>query len=121
MPARSLVLLASREFEAWRTAQSTPFSACTLCSGTTRLEFVTSGRSVAISSAEVGQSSACAVHAPASAIMSGAARISSLRRERFFIPGLFWPGISETSLDQVYSWSEGLVRLAMRWGTEPEG
>src|SRR6516225_9023518 len=41
MPARSLVSLASSEFEVWRTAQSTPFSTCTLCRGTTKLEFAT--------------------------------------------------------------------------------
>src|SRR6516225_9023517 len=50
MPARSLVSLASSEFVVWRTAQSSPFSTCPLCSGTTKLEFVMSGRSVANSS-----------------------------------------------------------------------
>src|SRR6516164_5361415 len=102
MPARSLVLLASREFEAWRTAQSAPFSACTLCSGTTRLELVTSGRSVAISSAEVGQSSARAVCIQLVNTGSSAQQISSCGL--FFIPRLFLAGaVSETSLGQVYS------------------
>src|ERR1700738_2420755 len=42
----------------------TPFSLCRLPMGTTRLEFVTSGRSVAISSLLVGQPSACASAVP---------------------------------------------------------
>jgi hypothetical protein len=37
-----------------------PFSFCRLPTGTTRLEFVVSGRSVAMSDADVGHSPACA-------------------------------------------------------------
>src|ERR1700755_811992 len=45
----------------------TPFSFCRLPTGTTRLELVTSGRSVAISSFAVGQDSARASIAPGNA------------------------------------------------------
>src|ERR1700737_998212 len=47
-----------------RALMFTPFSLCRLPVGTTRLEFVTSGRSVAISSLAVGQASARASTAP---------------------------------------------------------
>jgi hypothetical protein len=47
-----------------RALKFTPFSLCRLPTGTTRLEFVTSGRSVAISSLAVGQETACASIAP---------------------------------------------------------
>ena len=64
-----------------------PFSLCRLPKGTTRLEFVTSGRSVAISDEEVGHSPA---YAMLGTLMAGKTKASAqagpayLRNERAF-------------------------------------
>src|SRR5258708_9207646 len=58
IPSRHLVLLPSIVRPPSRALTFTPFSLCRLPTGTTMLEFVTSGRSVAISSLAVGQASA---------------------------------------------------------------
>src|SRR5260221_14361579 len=58
IPSRHLVLLPSIVRPPSRALTFTPFSLCRLPTGTTILEFVTSGRSVAISSLAVGQASA---------------------------------------------------------------
>ena len=60
IPRRSRVLVPSSTSEPWRTVQSMPFSACKLPVGTTRLELVTSGRSVTMGSLLVGHPSAFA-------------------------------------------------------------
>jgi hypothetical protein len=52
-------LVPSKVFSDPRPVVLIPFSLCRLPTGTTRLEFVTSGRSVAISDADVGHSPAC--------------------------------------------------------------
>jgi hypothetical protein len=108
----------------WRTVQSTPFSACKLPYRTTLLELVTSGRSVEISSALVGQPSAAkATDAPADGavtnrtkkiaerkiVASGAGFVTFLagRRMNEPRPGPPGPKVSFASL--------------LRWGTEPEG
>ena len=57
-PSRSLVVGPSITAAACRAVQLTPLSPCRLPCGTTTLELVTSGRSVAISVAALGQSSA---------------------------------------------------------------
>src|SRR5215472_14094023 len=37
-------------------------------------------------------------------------------------PAFFWPGhLAQRASARSISWSEGLVRLAVRWETEPEG
>src|ERR1700694_4257426 len=58
IPRRHLVFVPSIVRPASRALTFTPFSLCRLPTGTTRLEFVTSGRSVAIASLAVGQASA---------------------------------------------------------------
>src|SRR5215469_14220714 len=122
MPARSRVLVASRELDPWRTIQSTPFSAWRLPKGTTRLEFVTSGRSVAISSAAVGHWSARAgSDAPTAQTIAQQASNRSDSRELSRIPAFAGRGIGRNEHRPDLVWSEGLVRLAVRWGTEPEG
>src|SRR5258708_31861737 len=60
MPSLSRLLVPSNVLSRPRRVVLMPFSPCRLPTGTTRLEFVTSGRSVAISDAEVGHSPACA-------------------------------------------------------------
>jgi len=59
-PRRHRVFVPSIVRPPSRAVKFTPFSLWRLPTGTTRLEFVTSGRSVAISSLAVGQPSACA-------------------------------------------------------------
>src|SRR6266404_1026701 len=59
-PSLSLLLLPSNVFSDPRPVVLIPFSLWRLPSGTTRLEFVTSGRSVAIADSDVGHSPACA-------------------------------------------------------------
>src|ERR1700681_1883831 len=66
-PRRHRVFVPSIVRPPSRALTFTPFSLCRLPTGTTRLEFVTSGRSVAISSLTVGQPSACASTAPRTA------------------------------------------------------
>src|ERR1700736_5006607 len=63
-PRRHRVFVPSTNRPPSRALKFTPFSLCRLPVGTTRLEFVTSGRSVAISSLAVGQASARASNAP---------------------------------------------------------
>src|ERR1700742_2414319 len=58
MPSRQRLLVPSMLWPPSRALMLTPFSFCRLPTGTTRLELVTSGRSVAISSFAVGQESA---------------------------------------------------------------
>src|ERR1700740_1859391 len=67
MPSRQRLLVPSMLWPPSRALTLTPFSFCRLPTGTTRLELVTSGRSVAISSFAVGQDSARASIAPGSA------------------------------------------------------
>ena len=57
-PRRILVFVPSMVLEAWRAIRLMPFSACKLPFGTTKLELVTSGRSVWISLWVSGQYSA---------------------------------------------------------------
>src|SRR5260370_20031677 len=57
-PSRILVFVPSMILEAWCAVRSMPFSACKLPFGTTKLELVTSGRSVWISLCLSGQYSA---------------------------------------------------------------
>src|SRR5215469_7679851 len=121
MPARSRVLVASRELVPRLTIQSTPFSAWRLPKGTTRLELVTSGRSVTIASATVGHSPALAER-----LAPGAKRNAQHSSAGIENPDLFripaFPGRALAERDSARSiWSEGLVRLTVRWGTEPEG
>src|SRR2546427_8198395 len=54
IPTRHLVFVPSTNRPPSRTLKLTPFSLCRLPAGTTRLEFVTSGRSVLISSLVLG-------------------------------------------------------------------
>src|ERR1700686_5858368 len=61
MPARKRVFVPSTNRLPSRALKLTPFSICRLPAGTTRLEFVTSGRSVLISSLLLGQPSPLAV------------------------------------------------------------
>ena len=61
IPARNLVFVPSTNRPPSRALKLTPFSICRLPAGTTRLELVTSGRSVMISSLAVGQLSAFAM------------------------------------------------------------
>jgi len=58
MPARKRVFVPSTNRLPSRPLELMPFSICKLPAGTTTLEFMTSGRSVQISSLVVGQSSA---------------------------------------------------------------
>jgi hypothetical protein len=64
IPKRHRVFVPSTIRPPSRALKFTPFSLWRLPTGTTRLELVTSGRSVAISSFAVGQASACASTAP---------------------------------------------------------
>src|ERR1700749_3005778 len=64
IPSRQRLLVPSMLRAPSRALVLTPFSFCRLPTGTTRLELVTSGRSVAISSFAVGQESARAAIAP---------------------------------------------------------
>ena len=64
MPARKRVFVPSRNRSLSRALKLMPFSICKLPAGTTTLEFVTSGRSVAISSPMTGQLSAFAAIVP---------------------------------------------------------
>src|ERR1700691_1844416 len=92
MPRRILVLVPVRRFDPFITAQSTPFSACKFPYGTTRLELVTSGRSVAISSTLVGQGSAALAGAVASTARTNAHRSAEPKgfaSEYFDMPGPF--------------------------------
>ena len=61
IPARKRVFVPSTNRSPLRALKLAPFSICRLPAGTTRLEFVTSGRSVLISSLVLGQPSALAV------------------------------------------------------------
>ena len=120
MPSRSLVLVPSRAFEPWLTVQSTPFSACKLPYGTTRLELVTSGRSVTISSALVGQQSPAVLDgrvrsAPREA-RTKAPNFELLRAIVSTFPAFNGRDVDGTRLGQGLSWSEGLVRLAIEVG-----
>src|SRR3984893_5357979 len=67
IPRRHRVFVPSTIRPPSRALKFTPFSLWRLPTGTTRLEFVTSGRSVAISSLAVGQEPACASTAPRTA------------------------------------------------------
>src|ERR1700733_4452435 len=58
MPSRSRLLVPSKVLSAPRPVELMPFSPCRLPTGTTRLELVTSGRSVAISEPGDGHSPA---------------------------------------------------------------
>src|ERR1700730_8630551 len=64
IPVRKRVFVPSTNRSRSRVLKLTPFSICRLPAGTTRLEFVTSGRSVVISSLVLGQPSALAVIVP---------------------------------------------------------
>src|SRR3984893_1909087 len=61
IPVRKRVFVPSKTRSPSRALKLTPFSICRLPAGTTRLEFVTSGRSVLIASLVLGQPSALAV------------------------------------------------------------
>src|SRR6202171_6531167 len=61
IPVRKRVFVPSTNRSPSRMLKLTPFSICRLPAGTTRLEFVTSGRSVVIASLVLGQPSALAV------------------------------------------------------------
>src|ERR1700693_1326406 len=61
IPTRKRVFVPSTNRSPSRMLKLMPFSICRLPAGTTRLEFVTSGRSVVISSLVLGQPSALAL------------------------------------------------------------
>src|ERR1700692_3012047 len=61
IPVRKRVFVPSTNRSPSRVLKLTPFSICRLPAGTTRLEFVTSGRSVVISSLVLGQLSALVI------------------------------------------------------------
>ena len=77
-PNRILVFVPSMLLEARRAVRLIPFSACKLPFGTTKLELVTSGRSVWISLWVSGQYSAAV--APTSSRSSAASSSASLTR-----------------------------------------
>jgi hypothetical protein len=110
----------------WRTVKSTPFSACKLPYGTTLLELVTSGRSVEISSALVGQPSAAkATDAPADGAVTN--RTKKIAERKIVasgvcdIPGLFLAGRRMNEPRPGPPGPKVSFASLLRWGTEPEG
>src|SRR6202011_6137147 len=97
MPRRSRVSDPLMTSDRWRTVQSTPFSICRLPYGTTRLELVTSGRSVEISEALFGHTSAAKI-TDAPIIIADINRTTAIARRQIVaivvcdIPGLLLAG-----------------------------
>src|SRR5579862_960322 len=126
MPSRSRVSVPLITSDRWRTVQSTPFSTCKLPYGTTRLELVTSGRSVEISELLFGQTSAAKV-IDAAVVIADIKRTTAIARGQIIanrvgdIPSLLLAGGAEERASARIFPGPKVSFASWRWGTEPEG